>query len=140
METAFTAVAALLGGVAAAIAASYSAVELARRQRLTRGTTDDREQRVARLSETLHEAVGLLSEFEDELRAGHARAQEMRAELETYEAARALKPAEVDAVATILRAELQQESRTSFRRDLLLSAANLIVGAGIAVVLTLWLA
>jgi len=93
------------------------------------------EQRVNRLTNSLSEAVQLISQIEKEIESRRALASELQNDIETYKRVVALQQSEVEAVAQLLRGELRKQGRRSFWQNVAVNSVFFALGALLSFVL-----
>jgi hypothetical protein len=126
----------VLAIVAVALATTAAAFQVGVTLFLKRRQREDplaaRRKRIEELTAALRESVEITREIELDIQSGQELAERLRDEVATYEEAARLSRSEVEAVASVLRGELRVESRSTFKRDLILSGSSVVVGAGLA--------
>jgi hypothetical protein len=131
-----------IGALVAAIAGALTSGVAFRRERLAQPGGERRvaeetpAQRAERLTKALQEAAAVIDEFKQEIAQGEETAARLQADIDTYSEVVALRRSEVEAVARVLRGELAQESRRSFRRDIAIAVGSLVAGAGVSLLVT----
>ena len=130
-------IAALVGGITTLVGAFLSIYTWLRIE-ASEGTAagESPQQRADRLSQALREAVDVIEEFRAEIAQGQQTADRLQMDIERYEELARLGREDMEAVARVLRTELQEESGRSFRRDLTMNGGFLILGAGLSLLLT----
>jgi hypothetical protein len=88
------------------------------------------EDRVARLTQSLEEATGLIRNIENEIKARSTLASQLRGDVDRYNQLVQLKKPEVEAVAQLLRGELKKESTSSFWKGFAVNFLFFALGAG----------
>lgn len=86
------------------------------------------EMRISRLFQELEEAVRLLGDIQNEIKARHNLALKLQEDIRTYKQIVELKQPEVEAVAQLLRGELRKERRHSFWRDFSMKLVFYVLG------------
>ena len=86
--------------------------------------------RVVRLTKSLAEATGLIGNIEEEIKARSALASQLQTDIDRYNKLVELKKPEVEAVAQLLRGELQKEGRRSFWAGFAINFLFFLLGAG----------
>jgi flagellar biosynthesis/type III secretory pathway M-ring protein FliF/YscJ len=134
LAAALGALIALFGLAAAVLAADLS--RRARRLIEAQEGAETPQARADRLSRVLREAVDVIEEFRAEIAQGQQTADRLQEDIERYKELAKLGQEDVEAVARILRTELEEESGRSFRRDLLMNGGFLVVGVGLTILVT----
>jgi hypothetical protein len=124
------AIAAAIGAILSAIGsvanASGSLTEMIFGREKKEETIEDR---VLRLTKALTEATTLISNIEGEIKARSALAIQLQQDIDQYNQLVELKKPEAEAVAQLLRGELQKESRSSFWKGFALNFLFFVLGA-----------
>jgi hypothetical protein len=121
--------------VAALASALWSGVEnYLKQSRRTQGETI--EDRVARLTQSLEEATGLIANIESEIKARSSLATQLQDDLDRYNNLITIKKPEVEAIAQLLRGELKKEGRSTFWKGFLINFLFFILGAGASIVIS----
>lgn len=120
-------------GTAVAVSSAYASFLRRRWRREEEETTD---QRIGRLTTSLKEAAQLVAEIESEIKARHTLAGKLQSDIETYNRLVKLKQPEVEAVAQLLRGELQVERQRSFSQNVAINSVFFVLGAIVSAVLT----
>jgi t-SNARE complex subunit (syntaxin) len=94
-------------------------------------TTEDR---VKKLSQSLQEAVTLISEIESEIKERTTLAEKLQLDIKTYDRLVQLKKPEVEAISQLLRGELQKEGRKSFWQGFAINFLFFVLGAVTSVI------
>jgi hypothetical protein len=130
-------VTALIGALGSLVGAGIAFVAARRNlQEATARRTESPRDRVAHLTRALEEAVDVIEEFQTEIVRGQSTAERLQQDIERYEEIARLRRDDVEAVARVLRTELEQESGRSLRRDLVMNGAFVLLGAGLSLLLT----
>lgn len=87
------------------------------------------EQRVRRLTGSLIEATQLIYQIEGEIESRRTLVDRLQDDLETYNRIVELKRPEVEAVAQLLRGELQKQEKLSFWQNVLINFVFFALGA-----------
>jgi len=120
----------ILGGAASFL------YELLQR-RLSREEQETTEVRVERLTKSLRESLALISNIEAEIRERSKIAEKLQSDVEHYDRLAELRRPDVEAVAQVLRGELQQEGRKSFWKGVAVNFLFFVLGVITSVVVTL---
>lgn len=97
------------------------------------------EGRLEELSRIIRTSGRLLEQVEAELKAREVTAARLKVEAETAQQITRLTQAEREAVARLLRSEVTEESRRSFRKNLVTGGLFFLGGVGATVAVTLFL-
>lgn len=124
----------LLAGMIFAIALSALTGLEFRVLRIDRAGVERRE-RIRLLSKNLSTAVDMIAQLEEELRAGAARADDLRAEVERYQSVAVLQAEEVEAVVEVLRAEMRREERRGLLKEVLINFGFFVAGIAVTAIL-----
>ena len=92
--------------------------------------------RVKRLSNALGDSIRLIKEIEQEIESRHALASKLQEDVQRYEALQDSNAAQVEAIAQVLRGELQSQGQKSFMRSTIVSVTLFLAGAGVSFGLT----
>lgn len=95
------------------------------------------EDRVARLTKSLNEATSLISNIESEISARSSLATQLQNDIDKYNDLVGIKKPEVEAIAQLLRGELQKEGKSTFWKSFAVNFMFFILGAGISLFLSL---
>ncbi len=87
------------------------------------------EERVKKLTRSLHEALSLIKSIEGEIKARSTLASQLQNDIDTYNKLVDVKKPEVEAIAQLLRGELKKEGRSSFWKGVLTNFLFFILGA-----------
>jgi hypothetical protein len=87
------------------------------------------EDRVQKLTTSLRQATGLISQIESEITKRSELADRLKADVDRYKKLRSLSQPEVEAVAQTLRFELQKEGTKSFWKGVLVNFIFFLLGA-----------
>jgi hypothetical protein len=124
---------AALGGVVTALLTLLQ--QTAQRQKPASG--EPVQERVDRLTETLRDAMRALAATSEELQREVDRGQQLVGKLEadarTYEELARVNRAQAEAVATLVRGELETEGRRSFWKDFAMNFGFFLAGVVVAV-------
>jgi hypothetical protein len=85
--------------------------------------------RVQQLSKSLSEATQLIDQMQIDIESRQRMVTKLQGDLETYDKLAALKKDEVEAVAQVLRGEIDKSSRRSFWEGVAVNFAFFILGA-----------
>ena len=124
-------VAAALGGIA-----SILAELLMVRLRKKRGE-ETLEQRITRLTSSLHDATPLINHIQAEIEARQQLVDKLQRDVDTYNKIVESKKPEVEAVAQLLRGELKKEGRRSFWQGVAINFVFFVLGAVLSAVIAL---
>lgn len=123
---------AITGGIGAS--ATYEILRYLLGDKTKEETID---QRIRRLSSSLIEAANLISQIETEIASRQALAEKLKNDIKIYEQITSLKQSEIEAVTQVLRKELKNENRRSFRDAVIVDFVFFVVGAGFSFILTM---
>jgi peptidoglycan hydrolase CwlO-like protein len=98
---------------------------------------ENAEQRVERLTKSLREAASFVDEIETEIAASQAKARKLQADVERYEQLSRIHREDLEAIATVLRIELRDESRRTFWQNFAMNFGFFLLGAAASFLLTL---
>ena len=101
-----------------------------------RRSTEAIEFRIEKLTGALHNATSLIGEVENEIKKRSALVEKLQSDAEHYEQLIQLKKPEVEAVAQLLRGELNQAGNRSFWQGAVLNFAFFLLGAGASFAIT----
>ena len=87
------------------------------------------QERVDRLTSSLGDAMTLLSEFESEIKTRSALVDNLKKDIKQYNKISKLNKDEVEAIAYLLRGELQKGSRKSFWQGFVINFIFFLLGA-----------
>jgi peptidoglycan hydrolase CwlO-like protein len=104
-----------------------------RHKTVQRQTIQDR---IGSLTKALGEATTLISHIESEIQARSALAEQLQKDIDEYNKITELKKPEVEAVAQLLRGELQKEGRSTFWKGFALNFVFFILGAAVSIIIT----
>ncbi len=103
-----------------------------------RPTSETLEQRIARLTTALSEAVTLISSIEAEINRRKALVTQLQSDIDTYNQVVSLKASEVEAVSQMLRGELKRSSAVALTQNIILGVVFFALGVGATVLLALF--
>jgi hypothetical protein len=115
----------LLGAIASILLGAYQAYFETQRQ----GKGETIEDRVSRLTRSLEEATALIGNIESEIQARSDLATQLQEDLDRYNKLVEIKKPEVEAIAQLLRGELQKEGRSTFWKGVLVNFLFFVLGA-----------
>ena len=113
-------------GVVASAAAQFIWEFFGNKKRRTQETTEDR---IGRLTKSLHEATSLISNIESEIRARSELADRLQQDIDRYNKLAALHQPEVEAITQLLRGELRKEGRSTFWKGFAINLLFFVLGA-----------
>lgn len=123
-----------VAGLIATIAAAFSE---ALRQRMLKKGEQTTEERIGRLSRALREAVRLIDQMQQEISTRSKLAEKLQQDVDRYNELVKVRKPEVEAVAQLLRQELQTEGKKSFWRNIGVNALFFALGIVVTVGVTL---
>jgi hypothetical protein len=132
----------ILVSLSATLAAGFMASVFAQFLRSLRHKTAKREtiqDRIKALTSALTDATSLIGNIESEIKSRSVLAEQLEKDIQEYNRITALKKPEVEAVAQLLRGELQKEGRATFWKGVALNFIFFVLGAGASIVITLLL-
>jgi hypothetical protein len=93
-------------------------------------------EKVDTLTSSLNRSADLISEVTEHINQRHELVEKLKKDHEKYQNLVNLKEEEVQAVAQILRGELKQEGKSSFRKSFLMNSLFFLMGSAVSVVVT----
>ncbi|MCP3703678.1 MAG: hypothetical protein GY954_12220 [Alteromonas sp.] len=118
---------AAISGVIGAISSFIAA--LAQRKKTKE---DDLESKINRLTSALSDSANLINHIQGEIESRHKLVEKLKADHEHYENLVKLKESEVEAVAQLLRGELQKESKNSFIKSIAANFIFFVLGSAVS--------
>ena len=135
MELLLAVIGVAVGGLLSALAASYSE----NMRRLNRASGERVQERVDRLTETLRDAMRALAatseELQQEVDQGQQLVAKLQADAHRYEELTRVNRAQAEAVAVLMRAELEAEGRRSFWKGFAMNFGFFLAGVVVSVLL-----
>jgi hypothetical protein len=119
-------IASILVAVGALISLLGGLLSLKMLRRKKKGTTEDR---IRRLTNSLREATQLISNIESEITSRYTLAEKLQKDVDVYNKLVELRKPEVEAVAQLLRGELEREGRRSFWKGFATNFLFFVLGA-----------
>ncbi len=118
---------AAISGIIGAISSFIAA--LAQRKKTKE---DDLESKINGLTSALSDSANLINHIQTEIESRHKLVEKLKADHEHYEKLVKLKESEVEAVAQLLRGELQKESKNSFIKSIAANFIFFVLGSAVS--------
>jgi predicted nucleic acid-binding Zn-ribbon protein len=122
--TTVVAVSGLIGAISSIVAA------LAQRKKITE--KDSLESKIKGLTSALSDSANLINHIQTEIESRHKLVEKLKTDHEHYESLVKLKESEVEAVAQLLRGELQKESKNSFVKSIAANFIFFVLGSAVS--------
>ena len=93
-------------------------------------------EKVKSLTSSLNQSTDLISEITQQINQRHELVEKLKKDHDKYQNLVNLKEEEIQAVAQLLRGELKQEGRSSFKKSFLMNSLFFILGSAVSIVVT----
>lgn len=110
-------------------------IEYGGRKKQTKKNLKDK---IKKLTTALSESVHLIDNIQGEINKRHKLVTKLKEDHEHFESLIKLKEPEVEAVAQLLRGELQKEGRSSFLKGIIVNFIFFVLGSSVSLIVTFY--